>query len=82
MIYLENKIRNLGNFAKKGKENPITGTHFTKEHRKKLSLSNVGKHKVSEEHKKRLSLIMKGKIPSNKGIPMSKKTKGNFEKII
>lgn len=79
MIYLENQIRNLGNFAKRGKENPITGTHFTKEHKDKIRTAMIGRKIIWKD---KISKSKKGK-PNYKlrGIPIRKEIKDKLRKL-
>ena len=58
----------------------------TEEHKKKLSLANIGKHPWSEEKRKKMSLIKMGQTAWNKGLTKetdkrlmktAKKVKGN-----
>lgn len=69
-----------------------TGRKLSEEHKKKISLSQIGKHSMSDEHKEKMSKIHTGKIvsaetrekqriahlgkiPSNKGVPMTEEQK-------
>lgn len=61
--------------ATKGKKRPP----FSEEWRMKIALSRIGT-KVSAETRAKLSLIRKGRIPWNKGIPMSKERAESFGK--
>jgi 5-methylcytosine-specific restriction endonuclease McrA len=45
---------------KKGHVGCFKGKKFTDEHRKRISESNIGKHKVSETHRQKLRLIHLG----------------------
>lgn len=59
-----------------------SGTNYriTKEHRQKINASLKGLPK-SEEHKKKIGLSGKGRIPPNKGKPLSEEAKEHLRKI-
>ena len=54
------KIRSNPNISHKKENHPLWGTHLSEEHKRKISLANKGKNRMTEEQKEKLNKVNTG----------------------